>query len=183
MNYGKIGIRYAKALFQTALEENALEQVYSDLQLFKQLLSENKSFQFFLNTPILKPSEKKDFFQSVFSKQIHSLTLRFLDLLTQNRRENRLLDIIRNFHLLYLSHNNTLSATLITSIHVDNAMIEIITQKLQAMLQKTVSLQNKMDETIVGGFILQIEDKEYDASVKTQLKKIKNTLIKTSMIK
>ncbi len=183
MNYGKIGIRYAKALFLTAIEENALEQVHNDMQLLKQLVSENPSFHFFLQTPILKPSEKKEFFQSVFSHHIHSLTLRFLDLLTQNRRENRLVDTIRNFQTLYLAHNNTLSATLITTINADAVMIETVTQKLQSMLQKTVLLKNKIDESIVGGFILQIEDKEFDASARTQLKKIKNNLNKTSMIK
>jgi F-type H+-transporting ATPase subunit delta len=153
------------------------------LQILKQLVSENPSFNFFLQTPILKPSEKKDFFHSVFSKQLHSLTLRFLELLTQNRRENRLLDVIRDYQLLYLNNNNTLSATLITSFHADNTMMEMFTQKLQTMLQKTVLLQNKTDESIVGGFILQIEDKEFDASAKTQLKKIKSKLISTSMIK
>jgi F-type H+-transporting ATPase subunit delta len=183
MNYGKIGIRYAKALFLTALEENALEQVHYDMQLLKQLVSENPSFSFFLNTPILKPSEKQDFFQAVFFNKIHSLTTRFLELLTKNRRENRLLDIIRNFQLLYLSHNNTLSATLITPINADNTLMEKFTLKLQEMLQKTVVLQNKTDESLVGGFILQIEDKEFDASARTQLKKIKNNLNKTSMIK
>lgn len=183
MNYGKIGIRYAKALFLTALEENALEQVYYDMLLLKQLVSENPSFSFFLNTPILKPSEKQNFFQAVFFNKIHSLTTIFLELLTKNRRENRLLDIIRNFQLLYLSHKNTLSATLITPINVDNVLLEKFIHKLQEMLQKTVVLQNKTDESLIGGFILQIEDKEFDASARTQFKKIKNNLNKTSMIK
>lgn len=183
MNYGKIGIRYAKALYIAAVEENALEQVYSDLHLLEELIAENPSFQFFLNTPVLKPSEKQNFFQSVFSTYLHSLTLRFFNLLTQNRRENRLVDIIRNFQMLFLLHHNTMSATLITTINVGTEMIEKIKQKLQVVLQKTILLQNKIDKNIVGGFILQIEDKEYDASAKTQLKKIKNTLVKTSMIK
>ncbi|GAB4446203.1 MAG: ATP synthase F1 subunit delta [Bacteroidales bacterium] len=183
MNYGKIGIRYAKALFLTAQEEHAVEQVHNDMLLLKQLVSENASFHFFLQTPILKPSEKKDFFQAVFANHLHPLSLHFLNLLTQNRRENRLLDIIRNLQQLYLTHKNMLSATLITTIKADDAMLNNFTQKLQSMLQKTISLQNKIDDSIVGGFILQIEDKEFDASAKTQLKKIKNNLINTSMIK
>ncbi len=183
MNYAKIGIRYAKALYLTALEENALENVYQEMQVMQQLITENPSFISFLDTPILKPSEKKQFFESVFSNQVHPLVLRFLFLLTEHRRENRLSDIIRNFNTLYLNHKNTLSANLITTIKADEAMMDQFKEKLQQMLQKTVLLQNTIDEKIDGGFILQIEDKEFDASVKTQLNKIKNNLIKTSMIK
>lgn len=183
MNYAKIGVRYAKALFLTAVEENALENVHQEMLIIKELISENPSFIFFLDTPILKPSEKKQFFESVFSKQVHPLVLRFLFLLSEHRREKRLLDIIRNFNALYLNYNNTLSANLITTIKADEAMMNQFKEKLQQLLQKTILLQNTINEKIDGGFILQVEDMEFDASVKTQLKKIKNNLIKTSMIK
>jgi len=183
MNYGKIGIRYAKALFLTAVEENVVEQINNDMLILQQLIAENKDFVFFLHTPILKPSEKKDFFRSVFNNQLQPLTLRFLDLLTSHRRENRLGDIIRNYHLLYLQHNNTVSAKLITTLKANETMIATFTEKLQAMLNKKVLLENKIDESIVGGFVLQLDDKEFDASVKTQLQKVKINLINTSMIK
>lgn len=183
MNYAKIGVRFAKALFLTAVEENALENVHQDMQIIKQLITENPSFTTFLNTPILKPSEKKHFFESVFNKQVHPLVLRFLFLLTEHRRENRLSDIIRNFNALYLNYKNTLSANLITTIKADEAMMNQFKEKLQQMLQKTILLQNTINEKMDGGFILQVEDMEFDASVKTQLNKIKNNLINTSMIK
>ncbi|NSW45046.1 MAG: ATP synthase F1 subunit delta [Bacteroidales bacterium] len=183
MNYGKIATRYAKALFTTAVEENVVEQVKNDMLILQQLIAENTDFVFFLNTPILKPSEKKDFFISVFNNQLQPLTLRFLDLLTTHRRENRLSDIIRNYHALYLQYNNTVSANLITTLKANETMLTSFKEKLQTMLNKTVLLENKTDESIVGGFILQLDDKEYDASVKTQLQKVKKNLINTSMIK
>lgn len=181
MNYAKIGTRYAKALYLSALEENALENVYHDMQVLQQITTENPSFISFLKTPILKPSEKKQFFESVFSNYVHPLVLRFLFLLTEHRRENRLIDIIRNFYTLYLKNKNTVSVNLITTIKADDAMINLFKEKLQQILHKTILLQNTIDDKIAGGFILQIEDKEFDASVKTQLNKIKNNLMKTSL--
>jgi F-type H+-transporting ATPase subunit delta len=182
MNYGKIGVRYAKALFLEAVDENTLQQVYNDFQLIQQLISENSSFNDFLQTPILKPTEKKDFFTNVFQHHINDLSLRFLVLLTTHRRENRLTDIIRNFNLLYLKHNNTISAMLITPITANEIMLKQFTDLLQKTLQKTILLQNTVKPEIDGGFILQMDDKEYDASVRTQLNNIKEKLINTAVV-
>ncbi len=183
MNYGKIGVRYAKALFLEAIEENNLQQVYVDFQLIQQLISENPSFTSFLQTPILKPTEKIDFFNAVFQNHTSNLSLRFLNLLTMHRRENRLTDIIRNFNELYMKHNHILTATLITPITANEAMLKQFTELLQSTLQKNILIQNKINPDIDGGFILQLENKEYDASIKTQLNNIREKLIKTSMIK
>ncbi len=182
MNYSKIAIRYAKSLFLAALEEQKLNNVYNNLLVLQEVLNENKEFYFFLQTPILSPEEKKNLFKSVFEKKIETLTLNFLLLLVDQHRENRLKDIIRNFFTLYNSHNQIINISIITANKLDESYIFEFKNKLEQFLSKSVQLHNEVDENIVGGFVLQIEDKEYDASIKNQLNKIKNNLIETSMI-
>ncbi len=91
-------------------------------------------------------------------------------------------DIIRNFFTLYNSHNQIINISIITANKLDESYIFEFKNKLEQFLSKSVQLHNEVDENIVGGFVLQIEDKEYDASIKNQLNKIKNNLIETSMI-
>ncbi len=183
MNYSKISIRYAKALFLSALEENKLDVVYRDVLAIQETIHSNEDFQFFLKSPVLNPTEKKDFFVKIFQTYVDELTLRFLMLIAEHRRENLLPDMIRNFTAQYHKHYQIVSASLITPFHVDEQFIENIKSKLEAALSKKIIIQHEVKEDLVGGFVLQIEDKEFDASIKTQLNKIKKSLENTSMIK
>jgi len=181
MNYSKIAIRYAKALFLEAKEENKLYIVYNDLKNIELLAKSNKDFISFLNSPILSPSNKKSLVESIFKSNIDNLTLKFLFLLLENRRENRLLDVIRNFFTLYNTHLNIINSTLITPIKINDSLLQEFKTKLEKSLSKNVNIENKVDESIIGGFIIQIEDKEFDASIKTQLNKIKYNLKSTTI--
>lgn len=183
MNYSKIATRYAKALFLAALEDQKLHNVHKDLLILQEIIKENPDFIFFLQAPILTPDEKQQFFKNVFESHIDSLTLKFMILLAENRRENRIIDIIRNFFTFYNQHHKIVNANLITSYNVNESLMQVFKTKLEQALSKTVQFRNEIDENIVGGFILQIEDKEFDASIKNQLYKIKLNLENTSMIK
>jgi|YNPMSStandDraft_2_1061718.scaffolds.fasta_scaffold22276_2 F-type H+-transporting ATPase subunit delta len=182
MNYSKISTRYAKALFLGALEEKKLHNVHKDLQLIQAIINDNKEFILFLQTPIYSPDEKKDFLKNFFESKIDFLTMNFLLLLANQRRENRLNDIIRVFFTLYNEHHQIVNASLITSYKLEEDFIQEFKKRLEESLSKTVQLQNEIDENIIGGFILHIEDKEFDASIKNQLNKIKSNLENTSMI-
>jgi len=183
MNYSKIAIRYAKALFLAALEEQKLEVLYRDLMAIQETVETNKDLRFFLKTPVLNPSEKKNFLTNALKPYIDNLTLRFLVLITEHRRENLLNDMIRNFIAQYHKYHQIVSASLITPVTVDTEFINKIKSKLELAMSKKFDIKIEVQEELIGGFILQIEDKEFDASIKTQLNKIKTKLETTSMIK
>ncbi len=182
MNYSKVNVRYAKAIFLAALEQQSLEQVFSDFTLILSITKDNQEFRFFLNAPIYNPHEKKQFISQFFKPYISKLTFDFLNLLTEKRRENRLFDIIRNFFTLYKQHHNIVDASLVTAVILDDNLIHEFKQKLEPVLKKQVNIKNEENPDIIGGFILRVEDMEFDGSIKNQLNKIQINLEKTSMV-
>lgn len=181
MNYGKISIRYAKALFLQAKEEGSTESVFNDLNLLAYLIENEPTLKDFLNVPIIKPSEKINFLVQNLGKHLQPLTLKFLELLCVQRRENYLSSIIRSFLDLYFKDKNLVKAKLYTAYKLDNSTISNITKKLEETIQKNIQLEEKINPDLIGGFVLQLEDKEFDGSVKNQLNKIKNTLIQSKI--
>lgn len=182
MNYSKVNVRYAKAIFLAALEQQTLEQVFNDFTLIQAIAKDNKEFRFFLNAPIYNPQEKKQFISQFFQPYVSKLTFEFLNLLTEKRRENRLFDIIRNFFTLYKRHHNIVDALLVTPIMADDNLLTDFKQKLEPVLKKQVNIKNNENPDIIGGFILRVEDMEFDGSIRNQLNKIKINLEKTSML-
>ena len=181
MNYSKIGVRYAKALLQVAIEKNLLEEVKKDMQLLESLTVSVPEFMQVLNSPVVKPSEKQRILKAAVSAQISEVSSNFLDMMILHRRENRLADVIRNFMDQYRIHKGILTASLITPVAVDTKISQQITEILKKKYNKNVELSSKVEPNILGGFVLQVEDLQFDSCVQTQLRKIRRELINTTL--
>ncbi|OFX33528.1 MAG: ATP synthase F1 subunit delta [Bacteroidetes bacterium GWA2_32_17] len=182
MNYSKIGVRYAKALLLTAVEENILEKVKNDMQFIHEVIATVPEFNHIFNSPVVKPSEKQNIFKNTFEPFLSKLTINFVEMLIKHRRESRLSDVIRNFFAQYKINQGIVTASLITPIKIDDNLKNEISQLLHSKYNKTIELLSTIDSSIIGGFVLQIEDIQYDASVKTRLKKVRNELMNTQLL-
>lgn len=176
MNASKISVRYAKALFEVAVESNSINNVYSELILLADIIKDNKEFYDFFCSPNITISKKKEFINKILSKHFSKTTIKFLFKIIENKRENLLPDIIRNFQKLYNEYNNIIEVNLITAHSISQSTEEEIIKYLQNRLNKKVKLKKTIDEKIIGGFIIQIDDKEYNATISEQLNKIKEKL-------
>lgn len=181
MNYSKIGVRYAKALLNVAIEKKLLEEVKNDLLFLDSLAVSVPEFNQVLSSPVVKPSEKQAIFSAALVKNTNELTLQFINLLVLHRRESRLRDIIRNFMDQYRVYKGILSATLITPVMIDDSIRNKISALLKDKYDKNIELTPKVDPSILGGFILQVADLQLDSSVQTHLKKVRQELIKTPL--
>lgn len=181
MNYSKIGVRYAKAILNVAIEKKLLEEVKTDMLFLDSLVVTVPEFQQVMLSPVIKPSEKQTIFNAALAKNISELSLQFINLLIVHRRENRLRDIIRNFIDQYREYKGILSATLITPVSIDESSRKKIAELLQKKYEKNIELTPKIDPSILGGFILQVSDLQYDSSVQTHLKKVRQELINTPL--
>lgn len=178
MNEGKIAVRYARAIYSLAKEENKLTEIKNDLQNIGDIISGSQEFKNFLKDPVIKKSKKKELFKTIFTNQVNKSTLLFLDLVVENRRERYLNDIIRLFLGLYNSEFGIKSATITTAATLNKETKKAITDLINNKLKiKEMELKEKVDEKIIGGFILKIEDTQIDASVSNMLKKVKKELI------
>lgn len=176
MNDSKISVRYAKALFESALENGALEEARRDM-LHLQEISRLEEFQYFLRSPIIKESQKRKLLNDILGTKIHPLTSGLLNLVLKNRRELFIPGIARNFEELYKKHKGIKSAILTSAITMDDTTREKIGKILRDTLNARIELSTEENSSLIGGFVIRIDDQQYDASVSNKLKTIKKQLL------
>ncbi len=170
----RVASRYVKSLLSLAVEQNALEVVHSDMQMFDQACRTNRDFLTMLKSPIIKHLKKKDILEALFKGKVNPLTLSIIEILTRKNREPLLPAIAREFHNAYNEYKGIEKAIVTTTIAVDAKLkgeIEAIVKKLSS--KKLVELEEKVDKDLIGGFVLNVRDLQIDASVKSKLKSLK----------
>ncbi len=181
MDHSAIAVRYAKAFFATAKEKSLLDSLKIDIELVFSVCTESADFILLLESPIVKTSKKAQLISSIFKGKVNELTLNFLMLITENKREVHIPGICRNFLGLVRKDQNIKSALLTTASEIDSKSIKKIEQLLGKELNATIELSTQIKTEIVGGLILRLDDKQYDASVATQLNKIKQKLLESEL--
>lgn len=177
MNESKISVRYAKAFFSAAVERKLLDVVKKDVDSLLQLLQIQPRLRELLASPVVKTKEKGDFLDKVFKERYNELTLDFLHLLLKNNRELFLLEMCLNFQSLYSRQTGIKSAKLITAFELDETQLQQFNQFILDHFGSRADVTATVDENLLGGFILKLEDRQLDASVSTQLKKMKRELV------
>jgi F-type H+-transporting ATPase subunit delta len=181
MDQSAITVRYAKAFFSTAKEKNLLDVLKADIEQVSDICKNSKDFILLLESPVVKTSKKSELLSSIFESKVNKLTLNFLLLIAQNKREVHIPGICRNFLDLTRKDQNIKSAVLTTASEVNSETIKKVEQLLTKELKATIELTTQVNPEILGGLVLRLDDKQYDASVATQLKKIKQNLLETEL--
>jgi F-type H+-transporting ATPase subunit delta len=182
MNESQISVRYAKALFRSASEKQILEQVYRDMDLLSETCN-MKDFQYMLAVPVLQASQKSKLIHSIFEKYLSGISIAMIDLVIINKREIYLPGIARNFGDLYRQARGIRKASLVTARPVDKSAIQGIRELISRKFASDIELSSAVDKHVIGGFVLTVEDRQYDASVAANLEKIKKQLLQTSIEK
>ncbi len=177
MNESKISVRYAKALFELGKEKELIDTVIKDIQLVDEVCKSIADFWLMVESPVVKTSQKRASVKQIFGDRINEITLNFLDLVVKNRREIYLKDISRNFLALCRKDQGILSARLTSASAIEDSSKENLSTFLSESFNSKIELEEVVDKEIIGGFVLRVEDQQLDASVSTQLNKIKRELL------
>ena len=180
MNESKISVRYAKALFEIAVEQNKLEKIKQDVELLYEVCL-LPDFDEFLNSPIITVSNKQAIFSGIFKGKIEQQVLDTLLIMCKNRRESYLKLKTMDFLNLFRKYLGITKAELITATTVSKEVLTNIETMLKQMLLTKIEFNQNINPDIIGGFILRIDDQQIDASVKTQLKEFKKQLTKSNL--
>lgn len=175
MNDGKISVRYAKALFESALEKKLLEKVFQDMIYISEIckIPEMKEF---LESPIIIPSKKIDIMQKVLGNNIEKISFSLIGLAVKNGRESFLPAIARVFIHETKEYKGITESVLTTAIKIDTKVRQHIIDFISGRFKTKVELKEIVDKEIIGGFILRIEDHFIDASVRNKLRNIEKEL-------
>ena len=172
----RAAIRYSKAIFQIAKESNNLPNIKDDMDSIISAHESSEDFKKLINNTLINYSERKEILSIVISK-MNAKTSNLIDLLITNKRLSILYDIAHGFNDIYNRENNIERATVITATPISDKIKTQVLKKLQKLSNKSVEIENIIDETILGGFILRYENKEYNASFSQRLSKLKSELI------
>jgi F-type H+-transporting ATPase subunit delta len=177
MDESKISVRYARALLNLAKEKQVSEAVKTDMELVHQLFETMPRFNQVLKNPVVGAKEKVKLFEDVFAKNINPMTYSFLMMLITNQRETYLKDITRNFHDTYRKEAGYKASKLTSAVEIDPATVEQFRSLIRKHFKTEVDLTCDVDPLLIGGFVLQVEDQQIDASVSAKLKKLKRELL------
>jgi F-type H+-transporting ATPase subunit delta len=180
MNDSIISVRYSKALFQSALGKNILEKVNQDMLLVSEICREHEAIEF-LRSPIILPSKKIEVLHKMFGKNVEAITLSLINLLVKNGREGYLPSIARVFIHETLKYKGITKSRLTTATKVDEKVRKQIIQLVSDTFKTKVELEEVVDDGIIGGFILRVEDNYIDASIRNKLNKVKKELNRSIM--
>ena len=168
----RAAIRYAKALLSLASDQNSAEVVNNDMKLIFNTLVESKDLNEALQSPVIPSSIKKATLLEVF-KNSDKTTNSLIDTLVTNNRIDILGHVASKYSQLFDESKGIELATVTTAVELTADLKKKVLAKAKALTGKDVEVENIIDESILGGFILRIGDVQYNASVANQLSKLK----------
>lgn len=175
MNDSKISVRYSQAVFQSAIEKKVLDKVYKDMAYIAEICK-IPEVRDLLNNPIILPSNKRKIMHSLLEKELEKITLSFIDMVIKNTREAYLPAITRVFMNDTMKYKGITETVLTTAVKTDSKIKKKVSELIASTFDTKVELLEIIDENIVGGFILRIDDKLIDASIRNKLHKIEKEL-------
>lgn len=177
MDNGKISVRYARALLQTANEEGCAREVYEGLvRLTANYGLAIQQFNEALSNPMNEAQEKLQLLHAAIGDPVHPCLARFLEFVTEKRRENRIFLIALKYQELYRKEQHLLRADVTTATELDDKALASIGDYVRDTFHQDTELHVKVDPTLIGGFVLDIEHDRLDASIKGRLEKLKKEI-------
>ena len=177
MASNKSSIRYAKALLELAIEKNCVESIEKDLSQFLRTLKDSNDLRIFIDSPVVRNEKKIKVFDLVFP-DFNPMTIQFFRLVTKNGREHLLDDIAKQFDQLLKTKRGIVTGTLTSARPLDDTLKASILDKIKGSFEGTLELNETVNESLIGGFIVRIGDKQLDRSVQSTLSKLKQNLVK-----
>lgn len=172
----RAAIRYATALLDLAQEQGSVEVVLDDMQSITGTLNQSKDLRNALRSPVINADSKRSVLRAIFSNASKE-TISMIDILVDNKRAQLLGAVADEYVSLYNQHHNIKRATVTTAVPLTAELEGKVLAKVTELTGgSTIQLQNQIDEDIIGGFILRVGDTQYNASISSQLNRLKREL-------
>jgi F-type H+-transporting ATPase subunit delta len=179
MDIGVISVRYARALLKSATEAKLEGQVYNDMQLLAKSYLDVPILRHTIDNPMLAKEKKQMLLETAIGgAQASALSKAFITLVLKEQRENMIQFMANSYVTLYRQQKNIILGKLTTATGVSPAIEQKMRQMVESKTQGVVEFETQVDPEILGGFVLEYDTYRMDASVKSKLNNILNTLKK-----
>ena len=172
MNESRAALRYAKATLNLAVDQKATDAIDRDMRSIVQTISDSNELKEMLVSPILEGSSKKEVLLTLF-KNFNEITKEVFSLLVSKKR----IDLLYEVASKYIALNDDLKgenvALVTTAVPLTPSLEKKILSQIGKITKNKITLENQIDESIIGGFILRIGDLQYNASISNKLNSLK----------
>ena len=172
--------RYAIALFDLAIEQNALDAAYQDMTTFYNAVQESRDFGVFLKSPIISPDKKQEVIDRTFD-MFHILTSKFIALVVKNRREDLLPKIAADFIAMFKEERGMAEVTITSAVRLDSSVVDSIMARIKPVLPGHITINEELNPELIGGFIVRFGNTRIDASISHQFDLLKQSLSKINV--
>jgi F-type H+-transporting ATPase subunit delta len=168
-----VAYRYAKSLIDLAEEQNALEAIKQDMTFFVDTLKANSQLKAVLRNPIISHDKKLKILQAIFSGKVTPATDGFFKIMINKSRGEILYPTAKEFVNQYNIKKNIVKATVVSAAPLSEANKQQIISEVKSLTGGEIILQESVDASLIGGFVLNVGDRQVDTSVSASLQKLK----------
>lgn len=172
MDIGVISVRYARALLKCSVESKVEDQVYQEMQTLAESYIAVPELRRTIDNPMMGRDKKAEVLKAAAGGNVSEITVRLIDLVLNEGRENMVQFIANSYITLYRQQKNIIRGRLTTAVAVSDAMEQKMRQMVEKRTNGTVEFTTDVDPEILGGFILEYDTYRMDTSVKSQLSNI-----------
>lgn len=178
MSVQRIASRYASTLVEIAQDQNEIDQVHEDVRTLRGAMSISRELQLLMESPIIHGSKKYKALEAIFKGKISDLSLKFLDIVCRKGREPLLEAILDAFREAYKELKGVTEVELTTAAEIDDNTLEAIRKKIATLpgTRENIEITKTLDERLIGGFVVQYDDKVYNASVAHDLETLRRQI-------
>ena len=167
--------RYAQAILNLATEQKSMDKLLEQTQDIKNAIDKSSDLRSVLNSPIVQNEMKLSIAKEVF-KSSDKMLINLFETLAENDRFNHLKWICQSYASMYNQLHNIQEAHITSAIELDNKTLKVLQEKIKKITGDEAKVTTEVNENLIGGFVLKLNDLQYDASISGQLNKIKRNL-------
>ena len=172
MSDSRAAVRYAKAILDLAIDKKADVALEKDMRLIVSTIQENTELKDVLGSPVITGEIKKSILSGVF-KSIHELGQGLIQLLVDKKRIALLSEVASQYIRLHEEYKGERVAYVTTAIPLKKDLQDRLLKQVEKITGEKVTLENQIDESVLGGFVLRVGDLQYNASIANKLEKLK----------
>lgn len=170
----KAARRYANAFLKTAIEKESLEEAKKDMLFITNTIQDSSDLKVFLRSPVIRKSVKNDALEAIFKDNVDGLTMNLINILSEKGREDLLFSVGKGFLEQYNLYKGIIVVNVKTAFELAEDQKALLKSTLESDTGKKVQLNITVDERLIGGLTVRIDDTVIDGSVKYKLSQLKD---------
>ena len=164
--------RYAKAFLEYAIKNDMVDESLADLELLTETIQSNRELRNILSQPFIQKSKKESIIKKIFEGKISDKTLNFIDLILEKNHPELLTDLLIMYRDMYNDYKGIAVVTITSVVKLDEKRQQHLLSLIKHKIKGNIQIINKIDKNIIGGFVINYKDYQYDASVYTKLRNL-----------